>query len=140
MRSAAPGFHCTVEPRFGVAQVNIRAILFDIAEDRRRPDIEHRSGGGNEDERGDQHFLAWADPGGNQGKMQSRRPGVDANRIRNAEILSGCLLKAFYEEPEAEGALFKQLVDIGEDVGFDLPPLKRQIGERSAQIRVPAER
>jgi hypothetical protein len=46
--------------------------------------------------------LDWADAGGGQGKMQSRRTSVDANRVGDAEIVGSCLLEPFHERSEAK--------------------------------------
>ena len=99
--------HCTVKTRFGVGKVDIRALLLDVAENGRCSDIKHPPGGSDESIGWDQHLVPWADAGGDQGKMQSRRTRVDADRVGDTEIVGRRLLKAFDERAEAERALLR---------------------------------
>jgi len=69
--------------------------------------------------------------GGNQGKMQSRGTGVDADRMCDAEIVGCRLLKLRDERAEGERTALEQTVDIGQGLAFDLPPLNGEIGERN---------
>lgn len=72
----------------------------------------------------DQHFVPWTDAGGDQGKVQSRRTGVDANRMGDAEIVGYCHFEPLNERAKAKRAVLEQRANIGQRVGLDLSPLK----------------
>src|SRR5262245_55878327 len=123
--------HCSIKPLFGVGKVDIRALLLYVAEDGRCSDIKHRPGRGDKSIGWDQHLIPWTDAGDNQGKMQSRGTGVDADRMCDTEIVGGGLLKLCDERAEGERTILEQTVDIGQGLALDLPPLSREIGERN---------
>src|SRR5262245_65740316 len=123
--------HCSIKPLFGVGKVDIRALLLYVAEDGRCSDIKHSPGRGDKGMGWDQHLIPWTDAGGNQGKMQSRGTGVDADRMCDTEIVGRRLLKLFNERTEAKRTALEQVVDVGQGLALDLPPLSGQISERN---------
>src|SRR5262249_27046717 len=123
--------HCSIKPPFGVGKVDICALLLYVAKDRRGSDIKHSPGRGDKGMGWDQHLIPWANACGNQGKMQSRRTGVDADRVCDTEIVGRRLLKLRDERAEGKRTALEQTVDIGQGLAFDLPPLNGEISERN---------
>src|SRR5262249_24131269 len=77
--------HCRVKPSFGVGEVDICALLLYVAEDGCCSDVKDSPGCGDKGMGWDQHLIPWADATGDQGKMQSRGTGVDADRMCDTE-------------------------------------------------------
>jgi hypothetical protein len=87
-----------------------------------------------------QHLIPWANAGRDQGKMQSRRTGVDADCMCDAKIVGDRVLKSFDERSEAKCAVFKEAADIRQSLLFDLSPLNREIGKRNNRVTLIASR
>src|SRR5262249_26059221 len=120
--------HRRIKPPFGVGKVDICALLLYVAEDGRCSDIKHSPGCGDKGMGWDQHLIPWADASDDQGKMQSGRTGVDADRVRDTEILGGRLLKLCDERAKGERTALEQTMDVRQSLAFDLPPLNGEIG------------
>src|SRR5207244_3208732 len=73
-------------------------------------------------------------PSGDQCQMQGGCSRIDPDCVRNSKVLGHRALELFDEWPQAKGALLEQAAYVGQCLRFDLPPLKRQIGEGNVDI------
>src|SRR5258708_29539281 len=92
----------TDEPCDGRA-VEVQGVI-DVREDRHRPRVHYRVGGGDERERAGDHLVTGADPVSEQGKVESSRSIAGGHSMRGAHRCRESLLESSSPFPLCEHA------------------------------------
>ena len=133
-RDHGPGFRR--DRLLDLVQIDVEGVGVDVHEHRRRADIADGLGRGDEGERRGDDFVAFADAGRGQREVQGVGTRGHADRVFDAEVVGGFLLKGLHVRAENKLGCLQRVEQGAVDFVFEREVLALEVDHRDVHSQV----